>query len=249
MARQKGIVRFEGTLDNLTFYKTQDGHLVKTKSGVSATRIATDPKFKRTRENGSEFGSSASAGKLLRKAVRSLMLTASDNRITSRVTQVMSIIKNFDTTSIRGQRNVAVGLATSGAKGELKDFNFNMNAVLGSILFKPYTVNTTTGHIDIAGLVPAKDISFPNGATHVTIKGAWAKIDFAAHTTDIEFTNAVNLVIDSTTSPVNLVPTAVPVGTGVNFFLLAVEFFQQVNGVQYVLSNGAYNALSIINVV
>ena len=70
MARLKGLLKIEGTLDNLTFYKTQDGHLVKTKSGVSGDRIANDPNFQRTRENGSEFGSSASAGKLLRNAVR-----------------------------------------------------------------------------------------------------------------------------------------------------------------------------------
>lgn len=31
MAKLKGILKIEGTLDELTFYKTQDGHLVKTK--------------------------------------------------------------------------------------------------------------------------------------------------------------------------------------------------------------------------
>jgi hypothetical protein len=45
MAKLKGILKIEGTLDELTFYKTQDGHLVKTKGGVSADRIANDPNF------------------------------------------------------------------------------------------------------------------------------------------------------------------------------------------------------------
>lgn len=111
MARLKGIIKIEGTLDELTFYKTQDGHLVKTKSGVSGDRIANDPTFQRTRENGSEFGNAATAGKLLRDTVRTLMLTAADNRITSRVTQLMTIIKNYDTTSLRGDRTVGVGIA------------------------------------------------------------------------------------------------------------------------------------------
>ena len=52
MAKLSGILKIEGTLENLTFYKTQDGHLVKTKGGVSADRIANDPTFQRTRENG-----------------------------------------------------------------------------------------------------------------------------------------------------------------------------------------------------
>ena len=35
MAKLKGIIKLEGTLDNLTFYKGKEGYLVKTKSGVS----------------------------------------------------------------------------------------------------------------------------------------------------------------------------------------------------------------------
>ena len=248
MARLKGLLKIEGTLDELTFYKTQDGHLVKTKSGVSADRIANDPTFQRTRENGSEFGSSASAGKLLRDCVRNLMMTASDNRVTSRVTQVMTIIKNYDSTSARGERSVGVGIADPAAQAELKNFDFNNSAVLSSILYKPYTVNTGTGVIGITGLIPVNDIAFPTGATHVTIRGAWAKIDFAGNTSEIEYTNSVNVALDGTSTNVTLTPAAVPSGSGTSLFLLAVEFFQEVNSVQYTLKNGAYNSLSIVEV-
>jgi len=249
MARLNGILKVEGTLDNLTFYKTQDGHLVKTKSGVSKERIANDPNFQRTRENGSEFGSAASAGKLLRSAIRALLLTTSDNRITSRVTKVMTIIKNYDSTSVRGERSVGAGISQAAAKLELKDFDFNVASPLSSTLFKSYSINTTTGVITISGLVPTNDISFPTGATHVTIRGAWVKIDFAGNKAEIQLTNASNLPINSTSTNVALTPTAVPTGTGTGLFLLAVEFFQQVNGIQYTLKNGAYNSLAIIQVV
>jgi hypothetical protein len=248
MARLKGLLKIEGTLDELTFYKTQDGHLVKTKSGVSADRIANDPTFQRTRENGSEFGSSASAGKLLRDCVRSLMMTAADNRVTSRVTQVMTIIKNFDTTSARGDRSVGVGIADPMAQAELKNFDFNISAILSSILYKPYTVNTATGIIGITGLVPVNDIAYPTGSIHVAIRGAWAKIDFAGNTSEIEYTNIVNLPIDGTSGTVTLTPAAIPAGAGTSLFFLAIEFFQEVNGVQYTLKNGAYNSLSIVEV-
>ncbi len=154
MARQNGIIKIDGTLENLTFYKTQDGNLVKTKSGVSADRIANDPNFQRTRENGAEFGSVATAGKLLRDAVRNLMMNASDNRVTSRITQVMTAIKNYDTTSVRGKRTVAVGIGVAAGRTLLKCLNFNDSAILGAILFKPYAVNTTTGVITIASLIP-----------------------------------------------------------------------------------------------
>lgn len=248
MARQKGIIKFEGTLDEITFYKTQDGYLAKTKSGVSAERIATDPAFARTRENGFEFAMSAAAGKFLRDTIRSMMLEAADSRVTSRLTQVMTIIKSYDSTSPRGERNVGVGIAQPGAKEELNGFDFNISALLGSILFKPVNVNTTTGEITITGLVPVNDIAFPTNATHFTLSGAYALLDFATGIGSIEFTNALNLPINGTSTNVSLIPAAVPTGTGTKVFLLKLEFFQMVNAIQYTLKNGAFNALTIVEV-
>lgn len=249
MAKLKGILKIEGTLQEMTFYKTQDGNLVKTKSGVSGDRIANDPAFARTRENGSEFGSSATAGKLLRDAVRNMVATASDNRVTSRVTQIMTQIKNLDTTSLRGERSVDVGIATAEGKALLKGFNFNDKAILGAILYKPYAVNTTTGVISIADLVPVNDIAVPSGTTHVSMKGAFAIVDFDAGTSDVGYTNITNLPVDGTSTAVTLTPASVPAGTGTKLYLLQIEFFQEVNAVQYSLNNGAYNALAIIEVV
>lgn len=246
MARQKGIIKFDGTLDDITFYKTQDGYLAKTKSGVSAERIASDPAFARTRENGEEFASAASAGKLFRDTVRSMMLEAADGRVTSRLTQGMTQLKNADTTSPRGQRNVGVALAVPGVAGNLVGFNFNINAILGSILFKPISVNMVTGVISIPGLVPVNDIAFPPAATHITLSGAFALIDFATYNGQIEYTNSQNLPIDGTSTNVTLTPAAVPAGTGTKILLLKLEFFQEVNAIQYSLKNGAYNALAVV---
>ena len=246
MARLKGILKIEGTLDELTFYKTQDGHLVKTKGGVSADRIANDPNFQRTRENGSEFGSSATAGKVLRNAVRNLMMNAADNRVTSRLTQVMTVIKNYDTTSVRGERTVAVGIADPAALALLKDFDFNDKAILSSVLFAPFIVTPATGEIAIPAFVPLNDIAYPGGATHVNMKAAYANVDFTNEISAIEYSPVTNLPIDGTNTPVSLVPAGVPAGAGTKFYLLLLEFFQEVNGVQYPLKNGAYSVLNIV---
>ena len=248
MARQKGIIKIKGKLGDLSFYKTQDGHLVREKGGVDASRIASDPAFIRTRENGAEFGSSASSGKLVRSTLRPLMMTASDGRVTARLTKRMTEIKNLDATSLRGERNVGVAIALPTAKALLKGFNFNNRAVLGSILFKPFQVATATGVITISNLVPINDIAIPQGATHISIKGAWAKVGFTDNTSEIEYTNVENLPIDATSNNITLTPTAVPSGTGTSLYLLQVEFFQEVNGQQYSLKNGAYNALSVVEV-
>jgi hypothetical protein len=61
MARQKGIIKLDGTVGGITFYKSKDGYLAREKGGVSADKIANDPNFQRTRENGEEFGRAGKA--------------------------------------------------------------------------------------------------------------------------------------------------------------------------------------------
>ena len=249
MARQSGLIKIKGTLDNVSFYKTKDGDLARMKTSVDGDRIANDPAFVRTRENNSEFGSSARSGKLTRDNLRPISMNATDGRVVARMTKIMTQIKNLDTTSVRGARNVGVAMATAQAKALLKGFEFNREAMLSSMLFKPWAVNTTTGVITIAGLVPTLDLIYPEGATHVSFTGAYANINYATGIADVKLTNVQNLPITGTSSAITLTPTVVPTGTGAKIFLLKIEFFQLVNAVQYSLKNGAYNALKIIEVI
>jgi len=246
MATQKGIVKIEGTVGGLTFYKSGGEHLVREKGGVSGDRIANDPNFARTRENNAEFGSAGAAGKLLRDSLRVLLMTASDKLVTSRVTTLMHDVMKLDLTSVRGKRTPAIGVATVPGRTLLKGFNFNLNAVLGAVLYKPYVVAPATGIITIAGLTPSTDIAYPTGATHISLTGAMANINFATGVVDVKLTNVLNLAVTAASTAVTLTPTAVPTGTGTKLFLLKIEFFQMVNSVQYPLKNGAYNALAII---
>ena len=249
MARQNGLFKIKGTLDNVTFYKSVDGDLARMKTSVDKDRIANDPAFQRTRENGAEFGSSAKAGKLTRDVLRPIALNATDNRVVSRMTKLMISIKNLDTTSVRGSRNVGVSMSNANAKALLKGFEFNSSALLSSTLFKPYSIVTTTGVITITGLVPINDVVFPSGATHVSFTGANVNMNYATNVVDFKLTNVQNVAINGTASTITLTPTAVPVGTGAKVFLLKMEFFQLINGVQYSLKNGSYNALKIIEVI
>ena len=250
MARQGGLLKVVGKLDDLSFYKSADGFLVRTKGGVSADRINSDPTFQRTRENNTEFGMSAAAGKLLRTSVRNLMMTASDNRVTARLTRLMTDVKNLDAANERGERHVHEGFDLPEGKAVLKGFNFNDRAILSGILFKAHALNTTTGALDITSLVPTMDIVSAPGATHVNIKAGWSKVDFATGEFETVISNAVNLPINSTTSDVALTQAAAPtLATGISVFTLQIEFFQEVNGNQYSLKNGGYNALAVIEVV
>lgn len=249
MAKASGVLKIEGTVDDLTFYKQNGKNFVRRKGGVSKDRILNDPNFVRTRENGVEFGHSANSGKLLRGAVGSFVFKAKDSRLSSRLMQKMAVVKNLDTVSARGSRNVATGIITPQGKMVLKGFDFNINAELNGVLFSPVIVTSATGVVKINNLIPAEQLHFPQGATHFSLQSAFLKLDFATGISDIKFSNVVNLPINATSASATLTPTAVPVGTGISFYLLLISFYQLINGVQYSLKNEEYNVLNILEVV
>jgi hypothetical protein len=249
MAKASGIIKIEGTVEDLTFYKKEGKNFVRKKSSISKERIANDPNYVRTRENNVEFSHSGNSGKLLRLAVGTMVFKAKDSKLSSRLLKVMSQIKNLDTTSARGQRKVSIGVGTVEGKQLLKGFDFNANAVLQSVFFAPYELNTAIGEIKIANFIPLEQLLYPQGATHISMQGAVVQIDFATEVSEVVYSNIENLPIDLTVSSIVLAPSSLPTGSGIQLFLLMVSFYQEVNGVQYSLKNEEYNVLHVIEVI
>lgn len=248
MARQKGIIKLKGTIGDITFYKTQDGHLAREKGGIDASRIKSDPAFQRTRENGSEFGRAGKAGKILRTALRALLLNSADGRMVSRLTQRMVQVIQADLISVRGLRNVIDGEAEL-----LAGFEFNIRGKLGTSLFAPFVgvIDRVTGNItvDLASFIPSNMIAAPSGTTHFKIISAGAEIDFETETFVEAHSETAILPWDAVaTVAINQVNAVTPASTKPLFLALGVEFYQEVNGQMYALKNGAYNPLALVQV-
>src|SRR5881398_2770177 len=100
MARQEGIIPIQGTIGNLTFYKTPSGRFgVKARKSVSAKTIAKSPKYVRTRENMAEFTSGAEAANLVLNTFRTILSKAKDRTTYSRLFGEMRNVIVSDSTS------------------------------------------------------------------------------------------------------------------------------------------------------
>jgi hypothetical protein len=245
MARQKGVLKLEGSIGDISFYKSQDGYFARMKGGVDGERIKNDPKFARTRENGSEFGRAGKGGKLLRNALRVLLLNTSDNRMASRLTREMLKVIKADSTNSRGERTIVDGDIEL-----IELFEFNKASKLGTVLFMPYSVNVDrqAGEVtvDIQDFVPQNSIAAPSGATHAKFVMAAAEVDFDAETFSVETENSSEVEIGNQTESAIALTATIPTGSTLPVFaVIGVEFFQEVNGNMYPLSNGAYNALQL----
>lgn len=247
MAGQDGIFKIKGTLGGVTFYKTKDGHLVREKGGIDKKRMAKDPAFKRTRENGSEFGRAGTYGKYLRSAFRPMLNNTSDKRVVSRlVKQLMALIKT-DTVNARGERTPVAGDFEM-----LRGFDFNSNGLLGNTLYVPYnaTIDRASGAVslELPELVPEQMISAPAGTTHFKIVTGASEVDFQAGNSLTVYAGTAEIPWDNTPmAALALDLTLTPASTLPLVLLLGVEFYQEINGVFYMLNNGSFNALAIVN--
>jgi hypothetical protein len=248
MATQKGIIKIKGTVGDLTFYKTTDGHILKEKTSISSDRIKNDPAFSRTRENNKEFGAAGKAAKLLRDAIRPLLQQSKDRRVTSRLSKEMLRVIKADATSTRGERNVI-----DGELELLTGFDFNLEGKLGTILFAPFTVDIdrVSGVVtfQVPSFKPSQMVSGPGGATHFKIVSAAAELDF-------ENAMYVNSVQRTTELPWDETATAVITqehdltanSTHPIVLIAGIQFMQEVNGNMYPLKTGAFNALNLVKV-
>jgi hypothetical protein len=249
MGKLKSFIKLEGTLDGLTFYKGQDGYLVRTKGGISKSRMLKDPAFKRTRENFRQFGMNAKAGTLLRESVGPMLAKAKDPKLSSRMLKLMNEIKNFDSTSVRGQRSVHLGLATTEGKQLLKGLDFNGRAHLQSVLNAHFTVDTATGIILIPDFTAQEQLAATESATHVGFRTAFVNLNFETGLFNTSYSPVSMLPIDLSISTVTLTPDTIPAGDGIQLHLLLIEFYQEMNGVHYPLHNGAHNVLNLVEIV
>lgn len=249
MARQKGVIKLQGQMGGVSFYKSQqDGFLAREKGGVDADRIKNDPNFERTRENGAEFGRAGVAGKLLRTALRALLINIADSRMTSRLTREMVKVIQADATNIRGQRNVIDGEAEL-----LIGFEFNFDGKLGSTFFAPFTsiIDRATGAltVDIPAFIPGNMIGAPIGASHCKLITAAAEIDFEAGTYVVANSSTPEIVLGpQNEAAISLANAVTPASVHPLFLAFGIEFYQQVNGIFYPLKNGFYNALALVKV-
>ena len=248
MAKQAGIIKLKGTLDDISFYKSQDGHLARAKGGIDKDKILKDPAFARTRENNSEFGRAGKGGKLIRTAIRTLLQHAKDSRVVSRLTtQLLAIIKTGPV-SKRGERNLDEGELTL-----LNGFEFNNNGKLSTTFFGTYTPafdrGTGEATLDLGTFSPLNGIVAPQGTTHFKLALGAAELDFVNKS--FVYSEEDLGVLPYTSPDVAAATLTAPLTAGTAYpvlLVMSIEFYQEVNGEQYALNNGAFNALSVIMV-
>ena len=180
MGQQDSIFRIKGNIDNVNFYKGKNGYGVRKKTGVDAKRIASDPNFARTRENGMEFGRACKASSLLRTALADPIKQAADGGVSRRLTKLMMQVIKSDPNSPRGFRKV-----TEGDVMKLQGFEFNESSRLATSLLAKSTavIDRATGNLSINfdPFVPATGVTAPVRPTWNSTSSNWVISSWAGN--------------------------------------------------------------------
>jgi hypothetical protein len=266
MARQKGHIKYVGTLGEVRHFKIKgnEGYFAGLKGGPSAEQIASDPAFVRTRENMNEFGGSAITGKSLRTSIAGLIRNNGDSQVTGRVTAIMKKINLEDGSEARGQRAILITVAPQYLQG----FEFNKFTSFNGAFNAPFTITPSgardSSTLDIPAFNPLSYLNIPAGATHFRIINAISVLsDYEFNPTtkvyepkdaslnelkDIQY--STYLPVDSVTgliSVVSTLPGSPTISADVSVVnVLAVEFYQEVNSNYYLFSQG--NAMKVAKI-
>ena len=263
MAKQKGHIKYVGTLGEVRHFKIKgnEGYFAGLKGGPTAEQVKTAPGFIRTRENMSEFAACANAGKSVRIGLSALMKQMTDSQFTGRLTAIMKKINIEDGSEARGQRAVLV----SQQPQYLKGLDFNRNISFNGIFSAPFTltanVDKNKSTLSISAFNPLNYLNIPSGATHFRIINSLSVIsDFVYNSATGAYEPAEPILneisnigysdytpVDVVTASIDVVatlPAAPTLTTNVAVLgSIGIEFYQQV-GVNYYLFN-AGNAMKV----
>lgn len=248
MARQKGIIQLEGTLGGINFY-IRKGKAVARKAGggFNGKSIKTSPTMVRVRENNSEFGDCSKVKKCFKMALHPFLYSYKEGTLHGRMMQLFHQIKICDVVSERGKRSVGNGITTAMGKLLFQQFAFTpkrsvSKTLLGNATFDGDAFTYTMRDFDV------KKVRFAVSSTHFEVCLGVLFFDFASLNTKMFMSDPLLVDRDYLADSFSLSPKDAVVGEGVRFAFVGLKFYQEVNGVMYVLQEEAAVGLEVVGV-
>lgn len=235
MARQKGIVPLVGTIGGINFYY-RNGKPVARKAGggFNGDAIKTKPSMARVRENNTEFGNCSKVKKSINISLYPFLRYYKEGTLHGRMMQLFQRIKDCDTISVKGKRKVGNGILTSAGKELLQQFNFTPNCRVEEVVPMKAIYDEATCKYSVEDF----DISlvrFPKSATHFELQFGVLGIDFDLAIYKMLMATPKIFGKNEPITQFSFVPTILPDAGLHRFAFIGVTFYQEVNGINYVL--------------
>lgn len=229
MAKQIGIISLTGTINGINFYLRKGKPVArKAGGGFNGKAIQKSPTMIRVRENNTEFGHCSKIKKLFKDSLFPFLGKQRNEELQIRLMQLFLNIKNTDTVSERGKRNIGIGLQTPEGKALLSDF-----------CLTSFYLPTTNGFLTIDTLqyiLPGFDtasLHFPQNATLFELQLGIVAMDFDTPKATLHTSSSVYIPKNASAQDIVLTPTLPVNPHSILIFVLHYRFLQEINGVLY----------------
>lgn len=229
MGTLKGLIRFTGSFDGLSFYEGRQGTvIVRTTGGFKGEAIRTKPNYQRTRENALEFKHVVAVGKLVRLALRCYLHPMRIPYGHNRVVQLFHRIQQYDTLNVRGARTVAQGLQSKEGKALLDGFELDPRHLVSHLFPVAYRFFPEAGTVALNAF-SGRSVPFPEGATVATLRFVALRFDFAQLQYRLSEESRLSFGCRDQLASTTLT-VALPDGPGALIGVLHIGYFQEVSG-------------------
>ena len=244
MAKQKGIIPLVGTLGGINFYMRKGKPVArKAGGGFSSDSHKKGKNMERVRESNSEFGDCSRIKKRFKDCLFAYIGMQKDEDLQGRLMQLFLKIKDCDTTSERGKRQVSLGLQYAEGKKLLTEFAFtpfNPDFLQGVYDAVTYTYSITNFDYN--------QLKYPNGATHLEIHFGVMVFDFEVLKATLFSSAPISISKGTPLTNFSLSPTDEPSGNGIKIAVLAYRYKQELNGEVYALKDKVAYGLRVIEI-
>jgi hypothetical protein len=230
MAKNQGIVRLRGSIDGVTYTEGMYGRLSKSRTSLNKAKMDANTKYDRLRDYQRELAGYSKFGALLRMNVAVEAQQVKPYKWIQRLNVLLNQVKELDKVNRLGYRTVSEGLTTVAGKAWFMNFDFYGKSSVEAVVNATVAVDSATGEMELAGIVPRVAFMHPERATHVGLRGIVIGLDGETMQRSVVKSPETVLELDDAVTTVTLVPAGFPVVTTNVFYVLQVLFYQDING-------------------
>lgn len=230
MAKQVGIIKLVGMIDDLVFYGTpDDGYLARGKSHLTREKIKSSPAFKKTMDNAAEFAEALRGATFLRRALHPILFPIADGKLSSRMNRILLEVVQRDRVNSSGERVLPIEDLHL-----LTGFEFNRRISLKESFAAAFSVSGPGDdghcHVDIPSFVPVTAVNAADYVKEVRLLSGGAVLKMKERKFEHIFYETHSIPLDKEAiDPIRFSYPMVPMAGEVLIVVLGIQHLAKVD--------------------
>jgi hypothetical protein len=221
MAKNIGILKFSGLIDDLVHYKRNGVYVVQRKGGFDGERTKNEARYEGTRQCQTEFGKCASLASAFKRCLQEYLNTIPDTVIYNWIQSKILALKACDMESERGQKTVLKGIQTASGTQLLHQLHFNRLQKIDTLLLATLEMQMETGVLTLS----SSNLPIQINGTKDSCRLQLLMVRMNFETYQYELAASSFYYFDAVPTDVIVLTSPIPKGEGVLLAFLYVGFY------------------------